>query len=105
MEQLIFLPHGDPGEYFELSKLVKHIKDSYRNYIIQGQQNCSFEDHSKPHSLDFWIRKNHTCRKNTKQATNEVIRAIVQSDIFRESKFDCPDSGKKCKGIQLLENK
>ena len=104
MEQFVFLPHGAPGECFELGNLVKHIKDSYRNYIIQGQQNCAFKDHSKPHSLDYWIRRNHTCRKNTKQATNEVIKAIVQSDLFQEGKFNCPDSRKKCKGIQLAEN-
>jgi len=35
MEHIISLPYGAPGEVFKLSELISHIKESYRDYIIQ----------------------------------------------------------------------
>jgi len=101
MAYQINLPHGASGEGFKISDLVEHIKRSHMDYIIQGQVNCNLSDHPKPSSLDVWIRENHTARKDTKQATNDLLQDILETGMFEEGKFQCPDSGRKCKGLAL----
>ena len=51
---MIDLPFG--GQFDE-HDLVTHIHASGRDYIIQGQQAVSQASHSKPNSLDFWLRQ------------------------------------------------
>lgn len=104
MEHLIKLPHGASGEGFKIINLVSHVKGSNRDYIIQGQVNCGLADHPKPSSLDVWLRKNYTDRKNTKQATNDIIKQIIETGLFTEGRFSCPNSGRECKGIQLVND-
>ena len=102
LNPIITLPHGAKGEGFKVSDLIEHIKKSHRDYIIQGGRNIILADHPKPNSLDVWLRTNCTRRKDTKQATNGVIKSIIETGLFVEGKFDCPDSGRRCKGIQLV---
>ena len=95
---MIFLPYGGK---FEESDLVAHIRSTGRNYIIQGQQAVSKIDHSKPQSLDYWLRQ-FASKFNTKQAENSVIEALVETGYFRvERNIPCPDSGRRCKGLRL----
>jgi hypothetical protein len=101
METFIELPHGGPGAGFYVSELLNHIRRTGRGYIIQGQQNCTLENHTKPCSLDVWLRRGYTSRKDTKQATNEVIRALVATGKVELGHFSCPDSGRQCKGLRL----
>jgi len=96
---MIDLPYGSNS--FDSGELEGYIRRSGRNYIIQGQKNCSRADHQKPHSLDYWLR-NYARTPNTKQAVNEVIRALVDTGKFEEGEFICPDSGRRCKGIRLV---
>ena len=56
METLIELPHGGSGAGFRVSQLISHIRSTGRGYIIQGQQNVTLADHTKPQSLDYWLR-------------------------------------------------
>ena len=99
---MIKLPHGGPRAQVEEMDLVRHIKGSFRDYIIQGQQNCSLADHTKPHSLDYWLRTNYARTPDTKQATNDVIDQLVETGLFEiDRKLHCPDSGRLCKGIKL----
>ncbi len=96
---MILLPYGGK---FEESDLVAHIRSTGRNYIIQGQQAASKENHSKPKSLDYWLRQ-FANNPNTKQAENSVIEALVETGHFKiESNLPCPDSGQRCKGLRLL---
>ncbi len=95
----ITLPHGNSS--FDSDDLIQHIRQSGRNYIIQGQQACCLADHTKLHSLDYWLRTNCTQRSDTKQAVNEVIEQMVATGDFVEGKFLCPDSGSMCKGITV----
>jgi hypothetical protein len=100
---MINLPYGNTK--FDSDDLVKHIQHSVRNYIIQGQVQCNRRDHPKPNSLDCWLRDNYARNPDTKQAVNEVIDALVATGDFKPGKFkcpDCPDSGKLCKGIELV---
>ena len=91
------------GTRFDAHDLIDHIRRSGRTYIIQGQTACGFSVHPKPNSLDAWMRKHGAdSRKNTKQADNDVITQLVETGLFREGKFKCPDSGMMCKGIVVV---
>ena len=103
MERFIELPHGAPGDGFMVSYLVTYLQEARKDYIIQGQFNCCLKDHPKPNSLDVWLRRNFTSRQDSKQATNDLLSEIIQTGLFEEGKFTCPDSGRQCKGIRLLE--
>lgn len=96
---MISLPYG--GQFDE-SDLVKHIRASNRKYIIQGQQAVALKDHTKPNSLDYWLRQ-FGLNQDTKQAENTVIDALVATGLFkRASGLSCPDSGRPCKGLILI---
>ena len=90
------------GSSFSVRDLLDHIRVSGRTYIIQGQKVCSFTNHKKPSSLDYWLRGYYANNKNTKQAENLVIERLVKTGLFREGRFKCPDSGKICKGIEIV---
>jgi hypothetical protein len=96
---MIKLPYG--GQFDE-NDLVAYVKASGRDYIIQGQQAASYASHTKPKSLDYWLRQ-HASNRDTKQAENSVLDALVATGLFRiEKQLDCPDSGRKCKGLRLI---
>jgi hypothetical protein len=105
MDHFIALPYGAQGEGFKVNDLVNHIKKSHGDYIIQGQVNCVLANHPKPNSLDVWMRKHHTSKKNTKQATNEIVQELLSSGEFEQGKFACPDSGRLCKGLRLRSSR
>ena len=49
------------------------------------------------------MRKNGDPNKmDTKQADNDVVAQLVETGLFREGKFKCPDSGKMVKGIEVI---
>jgi len=60
---LINLPYGDNS--FDSSDLKEYIRGTGRNYIIQGQQACRRDQHSKPQSLDCWLRDNYAKHPDT----------------------------------------
>ena len=91
------------GGTFDEELLITHLRDEGRDYIIQGQQACSLAGHTKPRSLDYWLRTNGAINRDTKQAENEVLAALVNTGRFAiEDGLVCPDSGVRCKGIRLL---
>ena len=96
---MINLPYG--GQFNE-NTLVAHIQAAGRNYIIQGQKSVSFAGHTKPQSLDYWLRQ-FASNHNTKQAENSVLNALVATGLFRiANNLVCPDSGRPCKGLLLV---
>ena len=98
---IINLPYGN--NHFDSDELKNHIVQSGRNYIIQGQIACTRTNHIKPHSLDCWLRDNYAVNPDVKQAVNEVISDLVNTGHFAEGVFSCPDSGRVCKGIRVVE--
>ena len=95
---MIYLSYGGA---FNEHDLVAHIRASGRDYIIQGQQAVSLDEHTKPQSLDYWLRQFGN-NPNTKQADNNVLNALVATGLFEIIiNLDCPDSGKRCKGLRL----
>lgn len=103
MDQYIALPFGGRDAGFHVSELVAHLRNSGLGYIIQGQQNCAFEYHTKPHSLDYWLRERFTEEKNAKQATNAVIDDLIATGLFAIAYLPCPDSGRWCKALMLVD--
>lgn len=97
---IIRLPYGN--NEFNTKDLKEYIVATGRNYIIQGQQACARGNHTKSSSLDCWLRDNYVKNKDTKQAVNEVIEALVNTGEFEEGKFECPDSEILCKGIKIV---
>ena len=96
---MIDLPYGGA---FEEHDLVAHIRASGRDYIIQGQQALSLDEHTKPQSLDYWLRQ-FGKNPNTKQAENSVLDALVATGLFEIIRtLICPDSGERCKGLRLV---
>lgn len=97
----IYLPYGN--NTFDTEDLIHHIHLSRRDYIIQGQQACSLSKHTKPQSLDYWLRSNYAKQPDTKQAVNELIEQLVATKDFEMGKFVCPDTGRECDGIRVIE--
>ena len=95
----IALPYGDSS--FDSNDLEKHIKQTGRDYIIQGQKACKRINHPKPRSLDCWLRDNYARYPDTKQAVNAVVEALVNTGEFIEGRYRCPDSRRLCKGVRL----
>jgi len=97
---IINLPYGNNN--FNTDDLKNYIISSGRNYIIQGQINCKRSEHTKPSSLDCWLRDNYVDHPDTRQAVNEVIYALINTREFEEGNFPCPDSGRSCRGIKII---
>jgi hypothetical protein len=96
---MIRLPYG--GQFGE-RELVTYIRASRRDYIIQGQQTMAKANHTKPHSLDYWLRQ-FAKNPDTKQAEASVIQALLATGLFSFVKrLQCPDSGSYCQGLKLV---
>lgn len=94
--------HLSYGGQFDEQALVNHIRDRGRDYIVQGQQACTLEDHTKPNSLDYWLRQ-IAPNSDTKQADNTVVSQLVETGLFEVADgLKCPDSGRLCKGVRLV---
>jgi hypothetical protein len=103
---MIPLPYGGKNAQFDEQDLISYISKSGRGYIIQGQQKCTLSKHTKPNSLDYWLRVNYAANPNTKQAVNEVMEQLVRTGLFEEKdNLICPDSGYLCKGLGLKSMK
>jgi hypothetical protein len=103
---MIRLPYGGPLASFDEQELIDHIKSKFRNHIIQGQQQCGLQNHTKPNSLDYWLRVNHSKgRSDTKQAVNEIVEQLISTGKFAIAEdLVCPDSGRKCKGLRIKDH-
>ena len=101
---MICLPYGGKNAQFDEHDLVAYIIKTGRDYIIQGQQNCSLAEHTKPNSLDYWLRVNHSSNSDIKQAVRSVIDDLVKTGLFEKvDDLQCPDSGRLVKGIRLTK--
>jgi hypothetical protein len=97
---VIKLPYGGKDSSFLVNDLLSYMKSMNKDYIIQGGVNCYYEEHPKPHSLDYWLRSFYSRNKDTKQAVNSVIDDLISTGLFTlDEKLICPDSGRLCKGI------
>ena len=104
MDPFIKLPYGGPGAGFRVYELVSHIRSTGRDYIIQGQQQCTLANHTKPHSLDVWLRTTYASYPDTRQTAKAVMNALEATGRFEVVwGLPCPDSGRPVKGLRLLD--
>ena len=97
---MISMPYGG-GAQFDEQELVAYIRASGRDYIITGWINRVYEEHTKPHSLDFWLRSK-TKYHGVRQTCKALINDLVATGLFVEQRgLKCPDSGYSCQGIRL----
>lgn len=102
LETFVGLPHGGHAAQFRVGQLVDHIQQSGRDYIIIGQIDCSFSDHPRRRSLDYWLRANFARNKETKQAVNAVLSQLIDTGLFElRDDLRCPDTGEKARGLRL----
>jgi hypothetical protein len=97
----ISLPQSRPNS-FSTDDLKSYIRKSGRDFIIQGQQQCTLADHTKELSLDYWLRQNYAGNSDTRQALNSVIADLVNTGEFDVGRFSCPETGFTCKGIRIV---
>ena len=98
----ISLPYSRPDS-FSTDDLKNYIRKSGRDFIIQGQQQCTLANHTKKLSLDYWLRENYAGNPDTRQAVNSVIADLVKTGEFEEGRFSCPETGMICKGILITK--
>jgi len=99
---IITLPY-DNNNTFHVGVLLRYLVKTGRFYIVQGQQHVILDRHTKPNSLDYWIRKNIAKNKDTAQATSEVINQLINTGIFEiDDNLMCPDSKNNCNGIKIV---
>lgn len=99
-ESMVDLSYGGTFDEFEL---LEYVRQSERNFIIQGQSYCFFLDHPKLQSLDYWLRPFGNS-PDTTQANNDIMAALVATGLFVESRnLLCPDSDRRCKGLVISE--
>jgi hypothetical protein len=85
--------------------LVESIrKHLLKGSIVIGQQKVSVEKHSKPGSLDYWLRKLGK-PPNTKQADTKFIKDLLRMNkgLIKRTKIINPNTGRSCKGIELTD--
>jgi hypothetical protein len=71
--------------------------------MIVGAQNHSYRSHTKPESLDYWLRSLVIVQqRDTRQVCKSVLNEIVASGYFELGKRRCPVSNVKCKALILV---
>ena len=98
---VVALPEGGPGAFCNARDLVEHIESSGCNSIVIGAQTDVLANHRKKYSLDYWLRVNCTERKDTMQATGELVDRLVGTELlYRDNVID-PHTGNRVNGLRL----
>ena len=104
MDTFIKLPYGGPGAGFRVSQLVSHVRSTGRDYIIQGGDNVTLAKHTKPNSLDVWLRTRFATNPDIRQTAKAVMNALEATGRFQVVRgLRCPDSGQFVNGLRLLD--
>ena len=90
------------GMAFDEQELIDFMKASDLQHMVQGQTIRAFEQHTKPLSLDVWLRNYFPQKRDTKLADNYVIDALVKTGKFIAKREECPKTGRRCKAIRLV---
>lgn len=98
----ISLPEDD-NNVFHVASLLHHLISVQRDFIVQGQQHVALANHTKPNSLDHWLRQNVATNTDTAQATNAVLAQLCNTGLFViDTQLTCPDSGNACRGLRVV---
>lgn len=102
MEKKINLPYGGQGASFNVEELIALLKQRKVNFIIVGSQNSTLAAHTKPASLDVWLRNHKSVTNpNTRQACKSVNMQLVETGLFSIEKRRCPIRKSMCLAVVL----
>lgn len=101
MKKHITLVKGGSDAYFLVSELINHFKKEKINYKIIGATLVTLSKHSKPKSLDVWLRKHKNVigHEDTCQAVSSVITKLISLNQFSKGIRKCPTSNRMCKAL------
>ena len=69
--------------------------------IVIGAQQDVLAKHRKEYSLDYWLRVNCTERRDTMQATGELVDRLVGTELLYRDKVIDPQTGQLVNGLRL----
>ncbi len=101
----ITLPYANNAK-FNSNDLINHFREQRMNYMIIGATQVTLQNHTKPKSLDVWIRNhpNVIGYENTCQAVNNVVSQIIEHQSFSLGLRKCPKSKRICKALVFSDN-
>lgn len=70
--------------------------------MVLGPVKASLIEHTKPNSLDYWVRTNAAFRKDQMQAETRLIDQLVATGRFDRIHMNCPTTGQRCMGLRLV---
>lgn len=104
---MITLPYAGNTE-FHVNSLINLLTSRQNDRIVIGAQQCALDDHSKQHSLDYWLRSQIVPEqyRNTKQAVNAVIEQICSTERFQRIRVIDTSSphNRICNHIMLINH-
>ena len=102
----IILPHANNAT-IPIQDLIAHFRKNNLNFMIIGSTKATLQKHSKPNSLDVWIRThpNILKYKDTCQSVNTVISQLIKHESFSLGLRKCPKSSRMCKALVFCDNK
>lgn len=94
------LPFDEAPGYFSYTELVDFMRGQQLPFMIIGGDNKSFDEHGKPHSLDYWLRA-RSSRPDVRQSTTKLVNDLLATGLFVSRNDVCPASGKVCNSVGL----
>lgn len=90
------------GGVVDLNSLIADFRGRGSRMVL-GAIKATLADHNKHASLDYWLRLNGARKPDQMQAETSLVEQLVDSGHFETIVMDCPDTGRKCKGLQLRQ--
>lgn len=90
----------DDGTQVSVCDIISYIRENDNKIIPIGAEHSAILDHSKPFSLDYFLRLLAKC-PDTCQATENVIKQLLKYNFFRLSKTKSPTTGRYLKTLKL----
>ncbi|MHB9033374.1 MAG: hypothetical protein ACYC6L_10035 [Anaerolineae bacterium] len=101
---LVRVPGAGQRAFINVLSLLGELAIAGRDYIILGGTNCTLEHHTKPSSLDYWLRLRFPLHQDILLADKQVAKELVATGCFRTARYlRCPDDGRLCRGLRLTE--
>jgi len=90
----------DDGTHVSVCDIISFMRENDNKNIPIGAEHVAITDHSKPFSLDYFLRllAKHS---DTCQATKDVIKQLLNYDFFRLSKIKSLTTGRYLKVLEL----
>jgi hypothetical protein len=81
-DQRIRLPHREPGTGFSVRELVDYVEQSGREYIIGGEVDCAFVDHSEARFTRLLASREFRREQGNKTGDERGDRAVDRDRAF-----------------------